>query len=85
MSSTALLSSSIVISDESLASEQIENIVVTGTRNEQQQQDIAGAITRSEEEEISLTSHIHINQMGTRFPGTWISSCLLYTSPSPRD
>ena len=55
MSSTGLFSSSIVISDESLASEQIENIVVTATRNEQQQQDIAGAITRSEEEEISLT------------------------------
>jgi len=73
MSSTALLSSSIVISDESLSSEQIENIVVTATRNEQQQQDIAGAITRSDQEEISLTSHIHINQMGTRFPGTWIS------------
>ena len=73
MSSTALFSSSIVISDESLASEQIgKNIVVTVTRNEQQQQDIAGAITRLMKRRSASTSHIHINQMGTRFPGTWI-------------
>ena len=73
LSSTALVLISIVTSDESLASQQIETIVVTATRNEQQQQEIAGAITRSDEEEISLTSHVHINQMGTKFPGTWIS------------
>ena len=73
LSSIAVLSSSIVISDESLGRQHIETIVVTATRNEQQQQYIAGAITRSNEEEIGLTSHVHINQMGTRFPGTWIS------------
>ena len=48
MSSVALFSSSIVISDESLASEQIENIVVTATRNEQQQQDIAAVAAHCE-------------------------------------
>ena len=73
LSSTALASNSIVISDKSLTSESIETIVVTAIRNEQLQQEVAGAITRSDEEEISLTSHVHINQMGTRFPGTWIS------------
>ena len=51
----------------------IDNIIVTGKRDSELKSKLIGSATRVKEDDIAITSQIHINQIGTRFPGVWIS------------
>ncbi len=67
---TVLLSGSANVLAESSVTEEI---VVTGTRQEQLLLDLAGNTGRLKNEEIELIGHTHINETMARIPGTWIS------------
>ena len=59
--------------DHSSNASVIDNIIVTAKRDQQLKTSLIGSATRANQEDIAITSQVHINQIGTRFPGVWIS------------
>lgn len=51
----------------------IENVVITATRQSSSSLNIAGNISIVDESALEQTKPVHINEIGQRVPGTWIS------------
>ena len=62
-----------VIFSEESESAKIENIVVTGRRNQQPLDQLIGNVAQVSGEELERISHAHINQVASRMPGVWLS------------
>ena len=62
-----------VIFSEEGESAKIENIVVTGRRNQQPLDQLIGNVAQVSGEELERISHAHINQVASRMPGVWLS------------
>jgi iron complex outermembrane receptor protein len=52
---------------------EIETVVVTASRQEQTLSSISSSISVVQREELELIDAVHINQVMTQVPGTWIS------------
>ena len=66
------LFSTVAASEES-ESAKIENIVVTGRRNQQPLDQLIGNVAQVSGEELERIAHAHINQVAARMPGVWLS------------
>ena len=62
-----------VIFSEESESAKIENVVVTGRRNQQPLDQLIGNVAQVSGEELERISHAHINQVASRMPGVWLS------------
>jgi len=62
-----------VIFSEESESAKIENVVVTGRRNQQPLDQLIGNVAQVSAEELERISHAHINQVASRMPGVWLS------------
>ena len=67
-----ILFPTVIFSEES-ESAKIENIVVTGRRNQQPLDQLIGNVAQVSGEELERISHAHINQVASRMPGVWLS------------
>ena len=61
------------MADENVTSVDIESIVVTGRRDQQDLNQLIGAVGQVNSEELKRIAHAHINQAGSRIPGVWLS------------
>ncbi|MBT4211921.1 MAG: TonB-dependent receptor, partial [Porticoccaceae bacterium] len=61
------------MADENVTSVDIESIVVTGRRDQQDLSQLIGAVGQVNSEELKRIAHAHINQAGSRIPGVWLS------------
>jgi len=59
--------------DAGVADTDIEEIIVTSRRREQQREDHAGNIALLNAEEIAAVGHQHIHELMTRVPGVWLT------------
>ena len=66
------LVSTIAVTEEG-ESAKIENVVVTGRRNQQPLDQLIGNVAQVSGEELERISHAHINQVASRMPGVWLS------------
>ena len=66
------LVSTVAVTEEG-ESAKIENIVVTGRRNQQPLDQLIGNVAQVSGEELERISHAHINQVASRMPGVWLS------------
>ena len=66
------LVSTVAVTEEG-ESAKIENIVVTGRRNQQPLDQLIGNVAQVSGEELERISHAHINQVAARMPGVWLS------------
>ena len=66
------LVSTVAVTEEG-ESAKIENVVVTGRRNQQPLDQLIGNVAQVSGEELERISHAHINQVAARMPGVWLS------------
>ena len=66
------LVSTVAVTEEG-ESAKIENVVVTGRRNQQPLDQLIGNVAQVSGEELERISHAHINQVASRMPGVWLS------------
>ena len=66
------LVSTVAVTEEG-ESAKIENIVVTGRRNQQPLDQLIGNVAQVSSEELERIAHAHINQVAARMPGVWLS------------
>ena len=66
------LVSTVAVTEEG-ESAKIENVVVTGRRNQQPLDQLIGNVAQVSAEELERISHAHINQVAARMPGVWLS------------
>jgi len=56
-----------------VSAQDLEQVLVTATRTEQNGQDLALTWSAVDQDAIQLTGHVHINELMQRVPGAWIS------------
>ena len=66
------LVSTVAVTEEG-ESAKIENVVVTGRRNQQPLDQLIGNVAQVSGEELERIAHAHINQVAARMPGVWLS------------
>ena len=63
----------------------METVIVTATRQAVDGFDLGQAWVNLDASHVEGIDLQHSNQLFNRVSGAWVSRCLLYTSPSPRD
>ena len=71
--STLIFSSLNGLADEKVISLEIESIVVTGRRDQQNLDQLIGSVGQVNREELDRIAHAHISQAASRLPGVWLS------------
>ena len=86
LSQVVLLSTPLLVVQAVVAETMIEEVVVTAQKRSERNVDVPISINSATAEQLEQAGITDVQDLGQTVPGLRLDlSCLLYTSPSPRD